>query len=366
MKPSSRRIPVENLLRCIGIALIVLNHAFSVPHRPFEIGGGANILLLLAGFSFARLSLSHYDEQLLRRSIVKIIWSILLPCYIVMIIYGAWSRHLDWREFLFISTFFKIDQEIPFYSWYPQIILQTMILFYIISLFSGTLIRISRNPLLFSLIAYLASIALYCVTVVVLDLADGYDRLLQYYLWNFLLGIVLYFSTREEVSRQNSILIAVFSLALSYLVFAHQHQWMRAAVLTVSVFTLIRFRNIPLPRPVAQFVAITSQATLIIFLTHIIFLYAFEKLQLREFKEGFHPRDIAFAWTFMMAGSLSLWIAFESIRRAWRFCSSEISPSAPSTAPQRIPGIAWPARQLEPARTLGRGASRPDVGVDHD
>ena len=293
----------------------------------------------------------------------------MLPCYIVMVIYGMWSRHIEWRELLFISSFFKTDQEVPFYSWYPQVILQIMLIFYIISLFPEALVRIFRHPLVFSLMAFLASIALYFTTVVALDLSGGYDRLVQYYLWNFFMGFVVFFSIQEKTSRGSSMLIPIFALGLSYLVFAHQHQWMRAIVLTAALFTLIRFREITLPRSAARFVAITSQATLVIFLTHIIFLYAFEKLQLREYREGFHLKDLAFAWTFMMAGSLSVWITFEAIGRAWRFCASEMSSATPSAGPRHVPDIAWRSSKLEPARVPGRymlGVSEPRVSPDGD
>lgn len=322
MKPfSSASVDTDVFLRACGILLVVINHSAAIADRPFELGGGMNILLLLSGLSFARFTLAQSSMSGVRASMLQFGWKLLLPALAVILLSFALKREFSWPELLFVSNFYSLEHVALLYTWYPQIIVQMIAFLYLATFVPGAISAFRTRPIVTATIWTVATYAVFILHYSTYGPDEFHSRLLSFYMWNFVLGWLVYFVGFREPGVLPAGRLAAFLLivALAAWAFAFGDSWLRMVTMTIATFLLFTRRKIRMPKLFAQTANVLSQATFTIFLTHVFFLRAFDTFHLRRTLAGADLRDMALATSITLVGTVAVWLSLTSLHRAWRY-----------------------------------------------
>lgn len=325
---------MDVVLRAFAISFVVFNHAFSVDDRPFELVGGMNILILLSGMSFARFNLSNDSIVGLRKSILNLALHILVPCLIIILLTFAIRGDFVASEIFFYQNWVSDKQYVPYYTWYPQALLQSFIILTLIFSLPGLFRNFQRRHFLGSIVAICGFVLICKIQHVFFPMGEVSKHIPSTILWQFAVGWLTYFVTHRttQMSPSERIMILLFVLGVALVGFGWDKYWLRNVALIAAMALLIFVPRINMPKLPRQIIMIVSQATFTIFLFHNIMLAIAMKLDMQQYDEGFHLLDILKLWAFMMIGSLAVWILCSSLVRAWRHMMTE-GQSSPSMRP---------------------------------
>jgi|GEM_PF-2608157 len=328
MNPFSKsKVDIDIALRGFAISWVVLNHAAAIPGRGFELGGGMNILLLLAGAAFARFTLTRESASAIRQSVLRFTVKLVLPCFAIVALSFVAYREFSLPELLFFSNWISIEHIAPMYTWYPQVIAQIMLLLLLITFIPGLVSLLRTRPVAFSCLALLVSIIIFLIFDSVWDGQFG-RRLPHFSLWNFVFGWVVVFVGRAQprIGTAPRLALVLIAGALAAMAYDVEEDWLRVVAMSGGVAALLLVKRVSLPKFAARIATVLSQATFTIFLFHVFFLRAFDAFGLRKFSEGFYLPDVLQAWTFTMVGTIGIWIGLTSVSRAFRhFMTTPIS-----------------------------------------
>ena len=299
---------MEIILRAVAISAVVYNHAHVYGPPSVTFAGGMTVLMLLSGVSFARFALTTGSAGKIRAAAFNLAKLLLLPSMAVLVFSFFYMRQFSLTELLFVSNWFKGDYIARFPIWYPEVMIQMMVI---------VAVMFSIPPLLRVFLRYplVASIAVLALAVLVRflmpawhDTSGLYHRLPHLFLWNFVLGwVVFYVSAGDRPLLLKAVVIAgaLASGIVGWDPGGPQGWW-----LAVAVGLLLFLPNVRLPSPLVQPVTIVSQASFAIFLLHTIALGAYRAIFPWESPE--------IAFVFAMLGCVVFWIVLTSFLRAWR------------------------------------------------
>lgn len=315
---SGTRLASDVALRGLAIASVVFNHAAAMPGRPFELGGGMNILVILSGYSFARFALGQGEPAAVRSAITRFVLGLALPTLAVILLAFVVVRYFDISELLFYNNFTEHSRAKILYTWYPQALVQISLLIYLLSFIPGLTRAFPRHGLHLSI---LATVAAFLIYLVLRDWQPGGipNRLPTFILWMFTLGWLIYYADKTRTMRAEAVRWAILFLALGFAAIQYDQKELQRIIFTViTVIAMLWTRNWYLPSWIARLLTLASQAAFTTFLLHMSFLRVFDALKLRPHKTGFHPLEITEAWAFALAGSVMVWVLLSSLKRAWR------------------------------------------------
>ncbi|MEO0061583.1 MAG: hypothetical protein RLZZ08_143 [Pseudomonadota bacterium] len=317
---AGRVMQTDIALRGVAIVLVVLNHASITDSRPIHLGGGLNILLLLSGYSFARFILVRETMAQVRRGIASFAFNLWLPCLAVVLASFALKREWSWGEVLFVSNFYTADHIALMYVWFPQVILQMLAIFWLLSFVPGARQGLARHPLPLALGGLAISFALLLVLRGDDRGADFANRTIEAVGWNFVLGCVAWYITHGPSRQGMAARLALLgcTAVLGLVAFGWGADWLRAVLLPLALALLLFVPRLRLPAIVAQIVQVLSQATFTVFLAHVLFLRIFDAAGLRGASSGFNLADTLFAAAFALTGSVAVWVLASALRRAWQ------------------------------------------------
>jgi hypothetical protein len=318
------------VLRAAAIAAVVFNHA----HGPFPVGsfglsGGMTFLLMMTGYNFARFGFTEAEPPQVRRSLVKLALGIVIPAVFFLIIsipLVGW----DWRELLLISNWYPNVGTALFPVEYVALVWQLCLMLWLATWLPGFPITL-RYPLI-------TAIVLFCLGVIFRHEFPRYDliqRLPWLYLWDFSLGMMLFFATKRDNIIDSRILklgVLASTLVGAYAgwgIYKSSFYWLVAAMI---IFLYVP--RIPMPKFLGQIMKLGSQATLTVFFTHFLFLHFADGLGI----EGHYTR-----WLFAFGGGIALWIVVTAGRRALEFTwqsrkrtTTKVRSHAPSLEPHAL------------------------------
>lgn len=301
------------MLRALAIAAIVFNHANPVqPAGTLGLGGGLTFLILLSGFNLARYGLEGADAGSFRRSCAMLAWRVAWPTFLVIL--------LDWvvtgqrplpGYLLFYSSWFTWHHPENVQLWYPQMLLYLLLGFGLLSLLPGLVRRVQARPFQTFLAAYLLAVALRFAADALIDVGETRGRLVPFYAWNFLLGMLAFYALQGPAGRaaRERRLLVIAAAALGGAV-AHgpgksDFWWLASA--TALWVLLPRLR---LPWFAAQAFRIVSQAAFAVFLLHLFFFHAWWRIGLA---------DVPIAkFVVSLGGSVAIWLVITAFGRAYR------------------------------------------------
>ena len=308
-----RHMDANTFVRAAAIILLVANHSFSL-----DLTGGMNVLMLLAGLNLATFSFEK-PERDMYGSWFHYLARILLPSFLFALACALLLRQFRPLELAMLSNLFTRARVSLFPIWYPQVILQMILALTLLTipLRFHTLLR--KAPLATITLLFAAALALNLISRLNWSTLHLNDNLPHLLLWNFVLGWLLWalFKNGRTLTAR---LCATLALALGVTIAfgigpAHYPATRILAMLTLGVI-LIWIPTIPLPRLAAHLLGLLSQATLIIFLFHRLFLYATVEVTSAFALHPSHPLAQLTRFAAGLLGPLLLWALGTAFMRA--------------------------------------------------
>lgn len=181
------------VLRAASIAAVVFNRSYGWRNAwSLGLSGGMTFLLMMTGYNLARFGLKDASPANVRRALVLLARGLVVPS-ILTVLASAPFVGIDWRELLLISNWWPNVGNAPFPVEYTSMAWQMMLLFWLVSwlpIFRSFL----AHPLLGSLILWAIGVMLRYE----FPRPDLLHRLPWLYLWDFSLGLILYFALELE------------------------------------------------------------------------------------------------------------------------------------------------------------------------
>jgi acyl carrier protein len=255
------KVEIDILLRVYAIVAVVCNHA-----GLGWVQGGAVLLLLLAGYNYARFQLG---QQLLKKPLrifSSFSLTILLPCLGVLVGFSIMKYHtVYWPDVLMISNNLSTDRSFQSFGlWFVQVLLQSMILFTLPLLFLSVRRYVKNNTVI-----YAAWFLMFACLLRVADETIGWGHQfnlggeqLSWAFWLFALGVFI-----QVFSVNNSRwLLSLLLITLCALFYASDTS--RALTLIVGGLLLIWVGSVNVPRLCSTTIKSIAAGSLFIYMLH--------------------------------------------------------------------------------------------------
>lgn len=313
MRISSLSVETETVLRALAISAIVFNHAHPVQSETgFGMGGGLTFLILLSGFNLARYSFHGASSAAFRASCLTLAWRVAWPTLLIVL--------LDWLVtgqrpalgyLLFYSNWFTWHHPELVQIWYPQVLIGLLLTFWLAFWIEPLARLVRRRPFRAFIVAFAVALAIRAVAPDWLEPAGSRGRLVHFYAWNFLLGMLAYYALHSGPGRSpvgQRIAVVACAVAGAFVAFGpgkSDFWWLSAAT---AIWVAVP--RLALPRPFGQAVRVVSQAAFTVFLLHLFFLYLWRHALLPA-----HPVP---QFVFSLGASVGAWVVITAFGRAYR------------------------------------------------
>jgi acyl-CoA synthetase (AMP-forming)/AMP-acid ligase II len=296
---SEKRSQVEPavILRALAITSVVLNHT-GVLDSYFPIDGAAFLLLVPAGYSFARFQLQRVLESGRAAWALSTLPRVIVPTVLVLLAQQARHREFSASPLLLYNNFVKPPE--VFSYWFIEVYVQVHLLLALLLSWRRVHEPLRKHAYVCSVVALLLS-ALASVTIPLFWNTEHLGNLLPHFaLWYFFLGWCALFASQRWQRWLNSALILGLSLAI--LPGTSRGVWIIVGSLFLNWMPPLR-----LPIPLARAISTLASASLYIYISHFLILEPFA----RVFPKLGFVGQVAFAW---LVG-IAFWYCFE---RVWQ------------------------------------------------
>jgi hypothetical protein len=150
-----RWVDSEIVLRALAIMAVVVNHVSQL-----VVGGGAQVLILLAGYNLARYQRKRLFNGEGWGLLASFVQRVILPYYVILIAYFVWKRRFDWPSLLLVSNFVGRTGSMLEPFWFLEALLQCMTLVVILMAIRPIRIWGERDPWRFGLVLLACSVAM--------------------------------------------------------------------------------------------------------------------------------------------------------------------------------------------------------------
>ena len=142
-KPRTRTVPGDMLVRCAAILGVLLNH--SMPLQELSVAGGALTLMMLAGFTLARVQRAQLIGPDRWGIVGRFAQRLLIPYYIVVALQTPFSNRVDpsWWQLLPIGNLLHVQRGPLMTLWFIEVLLQLTVA--MVLLFSVPGVRRAAN-----------------------------------------------------------------------------------------------------------------------------------------------------------------------------------------------------------------------------
>ncbi|WP_440903467.1 acyltransferase family protein [Catenovulum sp. SX2] len=322
MKRFFDNISSQHLARAIAILLIVANHAFH-QHLSIDISGGMLFLLFVSGYYLAQFSVGKNEVQL-RAYLIKFTKKLVVPCFLISCFYFIWFQNLNFTELFFVHNWVS-RQSIPWLpTWYPQMLLQLMVMLIALFYLIKPTRYINRTPINFAVSALLLSCVLFLLSDYIRSLgwASSDSRLPFSYLWCLFFGWLVY-----SLGQMKKHYLLIFVASLAFIlggVLVYPDSQKISSTLIFTVLTLLFVSNISIKMPSFLVVKLNliANATFYIFLWHMSCFYLYHVLT------GWQYQNTAFdinMYVFAVSLPCILWLLVQTSRKAVVKTRTEIS-----------------------------------------
>lgn len=242
------------LLRAAAIVLVVGTHM-----GLWKVLGGAHLLLVLAGWSFARFCLPREagadsrSGRILRSAIRVAIPSML------WIAWRATSQFdTDWHSAVLVSGYFGPDYLTIAY-WFAEVLVHILLLMSLLFAIPAVRRLDQRYPFALPLLVLAAAYVVRLATQQPLGLVAWWQTHLV--IWFFALGWL----AQRAVTRSQKVLTLVLTAVMLFGYFLHLS---RAALVLGGVVLVLALPVVRIPRVLARVIGVVAAASLYIYLTH--------------------------------------------------------------------------------------------------
>lgn len=285
------------VLRALAITSVVLNHTGALDGH-FAIDGAAFLLLLPAGYSFARFQLQRVLESGRATWALTTLPRVIVPTVLVLLVQQVRHGELVLSPLLLYNNFIRPPD--VFSYWFIEVYVQVHLLLALLLSLRALHAPLLRNAYASSVIALLASALVSLTLPLAWDTTHLADLLPHLSLWYFFLGWCAWFGEKRWQRWLNSALIIGVTLAIL-------PGTSRATWVILGGLFLNWARPVRLPIPLARAVSTLASASLYIYISHWLVLEPFA----RVFPSLGAAGQVAFSWCVGVA----FWFGFE---RAWQ------------------------------------------------
>lgn len=273
---SLRTIESEVVLRMFAILAVVVNHA-----SDWIVGGGAEVLLILAGYNLARYQKPRLEAGQGFSFAFSFFRRIILPYYVLLTAYLLAKGELDAPSLLLVSNLFGRFGSLIEPFWFLEAMIQCLMIVAVISLAPPVQLAIRRNPWRFGLMCLAVTVVLKCATYAVLH----HDHLMQRTPDAALLLLATGWCVHEARTVTQRLLMTGALAALAVLgglgvpglwpAYVETTGLSHAVWLAACAFALLWVRRLPLPMALHSVVGAIAAASFYIYLTHVVPLWVF-------------------------------------------------------------------------------------------
>ncbi|MCW3798071.1 AMP-binding protein [Sphingomonas sp. BN140010] len=267
--PTGATMDTQIALRALAIIGVVLNHTTEA-----QIGGGAYLLLVLAGALFARFQYGRLISGDMLRGFAPFLVRLLGTYYLILAGYQFLRGDVDWRRWALIGNFFPDLQAqhslLPFF-WFIVAFVQLVLLFTLPFAVAGFRRRMSEHPWRAGFALTVAGFAVAVISRLAVHFfapslaleENGHftTRTPMFLFYLFAFGWTLQFTrTRKQKLVMSAATFVMFPLigVLPYAV------W-----LILGSLAVIWIPRVPVPRHLKRLIGAVAGATFYIFLVHM-------------------------------------------------------------------------------------------------
>ena len=263
----------EMLLRAAAISGVVANHASS--GTDWHFGGGADVLMLLVGFSLARFNFGRLVGGQSFQVLLSVLRRIILPYCLILCAYGLFHHDIPVSSFLLLSNFEGRFRSFLTPYWFMEALLQSMVL--IALLFSLKRVRTAaaEDPFEFGLWFLGGAVALKVAAFTAFHHAHLQNMTPDAVLPLIGCGWLLFFA--KAPGQKLAALGATCGFAALHVAAPALGGWDYATVgqyrlpwLLAVIAALLYVPRVPLPPLIAKLVTQLSAASFTIYLVHVL------------------------------------------------------------------------------------------------
>jgi acyl-CoA synthetase (AMP-forming)/AMP-acid ligase II/peptidoglycan/LPS O-acetylase OafA/YrhL len=180
----------DTLVRVCALALVIIGHA--APAHTLWLRGGAGVLMVLAGFSFARFQRTSFERGATAPVLRGTFERLILPYYVVMVpMLIASEAQRSWGWFALVSVF-TVQYRGPLFAfWFIETVFHALLLMAVLYALPGVRRWSARNPFGMGLALFALALAmLVLVPMTALGEGDVWKHRLHHHFWLYALGFL--------------------------------------------------------------------------------------------------------------------------------------------------------------------------------
>ena len=306
---SLRTIETEVVIRMLAILAVVVNHASA-----FVVGGGAEVLMILAGYNLGRYQKTRLAEGKGFTVALNFAQRILVPYYGILVAYLVLKRSFDVPSLLLISNFFGRFGSLIEPFWFIEAIFQNFVIIALLSLVGPVRRAIAASPWRFGLTCLAVTLALKGLATGLLDHAELANRTPDATLFLLALG----WCANEATDRPRRLLmtaimggltiVQVVGVPHAFEAYPPPINYSHAAWFVACTVGLLWVRRLALPNILHAVVGAIASASFYIYLTHVMVLWIiYWRLDFRDLTTNLSASVALGLFAWWAAGRLAEW-----------------------------------------------------------
>ena len=267
---SIRWFESEVLIRMLAILAVVMDHTTN----RWVVGGGAYMLLMLFGYNLSRYQFAWLVEGRGIRILRNFALRIILPYYLLVLLWTAAKRTVDWPTLLLVGNYVGRFQSLLEPYWFLEMLLQMIVFVVVLFAFRPVRTWTARNPWDAGLVALIAGLVASMVFNHFVPRPVLAYRTPELLFWLVALGWCMHRATGWRRHALLAAVVVMVTLIGNYhpagaeLGFADgpvSRRWFVGACLL-----MLFVPRLPLPAAVGPVIALVAGSSFYIYLTHII------------------------------------------------------------------------------------------------
>lgn len=253
-EPQRGRLNIVILVRALAVTAVVGGHLNLFAYG----GGGAFILMMLAGYTYAGYLLPKLQQRIVanERQLMLMLKIALPTAAYLMLQQGVSDRPMNWAAVAFYSNLIAPTAHA---AWFIEVYLQINVVLFLLAQSDWCARQLARlQDFLPAVAFFLLTVAIAYLSSVMWDTSELWNRVPTRMVWMFAGGILLS-ASKTPLQR---LVFGLCLLAATFIV-GDELPFFLAAIVVLTVV-----HDVSMPAPVAKIITAVAGASLLIYLTH--------------------------------------------------------------------------------------------------
>ncbi|WP_397418353.1 AMP-binding protein [Phenylobacterium sp.] len=269
-----RDLESEVFIRMLAIVAVITSHSSDL-----VVSGGAEILLVLAGYNLCRYQKSNIITGSGLNIVLSFAKKILIPYYCLLAVFFVVNRNIDIPSLVLAGNVFGRFGSILEPFWFIEVLAQVFLIVAIMSLFSPVRRSIANDPWRFGLICIAGALVLKCGAFAIFQHAALENRTVD----SVLLLVAIGWCLREAVTPARRGIMTAVMIALAVVgatgingvwpAWPGLSGYSHAVWLCASAVGLLWVRRLRLPSWLHMGIGAIAASSFYIYVTHVIPLW---------------------------------------------------------------------------------------------